>query len=106
MALAEVQHTHTHVLTPRRVKEIAGECPAVAAPTLLLTLACVALELLVISLISRGVIAPLQGTAINTLVIFAGNVTQSQSADVHTHTHTVLSYPIILLPCVHMHVYM
>ena len=63
-----------HVLTPKRVKELAGECPPIAYLTLFLTLLCVMVELHVIMLINRGVISPIQGTAINSVAIFAGSI--------------------------------
>jgi beta-carotene hydroxylase len=59
-----------HVLTPKRVKELVGECPPVAYPTLLLTVACIAVEICVVSLMHAGAISPLTGTAINTVAIF------------------------------------
>lgn len=59
------------VLTPKRVKELVGECPPIAYPTLVLTLCCISIELYVGQLLLSGTIAPVTATIINTIVIFA-----------------------------------
>lgn len=69
-----------HVLTPKRVKELAGECPPVAYVTLLLTVACIATEVYVALMIHDGRITPLTGTTINTMAIFAGLMSTDLSA--------------------------